>query len=213
MKFFCPLYNYCRMNKHKPYYRCFPTIISLWLGFSLCLLFSSTTLAQELPGEIRGYKVYQEKIVIRQAEEQKKTDGDLGVVVNFEDPELTDFSLLGITFELRGDVTVYGQSGTVDFITFKDFKVNGVEVEVEEYREPFDFKKGKPFKLEKPVEIFVNAAQTLRGALKETKDSQDEWVVTGQVFVFGRFKKAGFKFKRVVPVYVVLKIKNPLKTS
>lgn len=182
-----------------------------WCLF-LLLALSSFGFSQELPDTIRGYKVHKEKIVVTQENRPNEKKEDLSVTVNFEDPELTDFSLLGVTFELSGEVIVTGQSGKVDFITFNDFRVNGIPVEIEEYGESFEFKKDKPFKLGKPIQIFVSTAQTLRGAVKEAKDSQDEWTVTGRAFVFGRFKKMGFNFKRVIPVDVKIKIPNPVKS-
>ncbi|MCY7377045.1 MAG: hypothetical protein LH472_13885, partial [Pyrinomonadaceae bacterium] len=102
------------------------------------------------------------------------------------------------------------QSGKIDFLTFHDFRVNGLAVDVEEYQESFEFKKNQTIALPKPVKIFVGAGQTLRGALSEWRNSKDEWTVTGRIFVFGHFKKAGFKFKRVVPIEINLKIENPL---
>ena len=119
--------------------------------------------------------------------------------------------MFGITLELDSKVTVFGQSGKIDFISFKDFKVNGIKVDIEEYRTRFEFKKGKAFELEKPVQIFVSTSQSLRGALSEYKDSKDKWLVKGRVFVFGKFKKFGFSFKRVIPVDIELEIDNPLK--
>ena len=51
-----------------------------------------------------------------------------------------------------------------------------------------------------------------RAARRELIESKKEWQVTGTVFIFGKFKKFGFGFKRVVPVKINLKIDNPLKT-
>jgi len=65
--------------------------------------------------------------------------------------------------------------------------------------------------LPKPIKIFLNTGQVLRGALSELKQSKEEWTVTGRVFAFGQFKKSFLKFKRVVPIEINLKIKNPLK--
>ncbi len=183
-------------------------------AFLSCLIFIFLALpanSQELPDKIRGYKVYKTEISVTDKKAVNSEKNELGVEVNFEEPELTQISLLGITLSLESRVTVFGQSGTIDFISFKDFKVNDIKVEIEEYKSSFDFKKGEPVKLEKPVEIFINTKQTLRGAVKEYKDSKDLWLVSGRVFVFGRFNKFGFKFKRVIPVDVNLTINNPLK--
>lgn len=169
--------------------------------------------AQEMPDKIRGYKVYKEKVVVQSDRAGPAANEDLRVEVNFDEPAVTDLSLLGVTFDLGGELTVFGQSGTVDFISFKGFKVNDVSVAIEEYREAFDFKKGETQKLKKPVKIFVGAGGILSGALKEWRDSKKIWTVRGRVLVFGRFNKFGIKFKRVIPVDVDLLIENPLAAN
>lgn len=183
----------------------------LFTAFIFLLILVFSAVSQELPDKIRGYKVYKTEISVTNESLENNKRKDFGVEVDFEEPELAEISLLGITLELKSKVTIFGQSGMIDFISFKDFKVNDIKVEIEEYKTSFDFKKGESVQLKKPVQIFVNTKQTLRGAVKEYKDSKDEWQVTGRVFVFGRFKKFGFKFKRVIPVDVNLTIKNPLK--
>ena len=182
--------------------------------FGVLLLMFSTS-AQNLPKEIRGYKVYPAKISVKNQSERsddgksaKKDESEAFIKVG--EPKLTDASLTGITFELPAEIESPEQSGTIDFLTFQDFRVNGLAVEVEDYRESFEFKRGEKIVLPSPVKIFVSTGQTLRGALSEWRDSKKEWTVSGKVFVFGKFKKAGFKFKRVVPVEINLQIKNPL---
>lgn len=178
-----------------------------------CFLFLTFSIhSQDLPDKIRGYKVHKTNILVQnqnlEADAEKK---DLGVAMDFAEPEIADIGLLGINLELNSKLTVFGQSGKIDFISFKDFKVNGIKVDIEEYKESFDFKQGEPFELKKPVRIFVGTRQTLRGALNEYEDSKEKWLVTGRVFVFGKFKKFGFSFKRVIPVDVELLIDNPLQ--
>ncbi len=182
----------------------------------LCLfafIFVSLALAnaQDLPKEIRGYKVHRAKIsVVNQAEKTEIKDQP-EVSVKIGEPELVDVSLAGITFELSAEINSLKQNGTIDFLTFHDFRVNDLKVDIKEYREPFEFKKNQTVTLPKPIEIFLGAGQTLLGTLKESRESKDEWTVTGRIFVFGQFKKSFLKFKRVVPVEINLKIKNPLK--
>ena len=198
-----------------------PSCSSL-LNISLfCLLifsvFTFSANAQEdLPDNIRGYKVQRTDIVIGSKSSESSEDDDLRVETVFDEPELTGVGLTGITLALGGEFTIFGQSGTVDFISFQDFKVNGINVDVEEYKESFDFKKNEPYKLKKPVEIFVGTLQAMRGASKEYNKSADKWKVTGKVFVFGKFNKLGFKFKRVIlkiTVEVDMTIENPLKSA
>ena len=181
------------------------------LTFILCFFVSAAN-AQDLPDKIRGYKVKKADLTIGSKGAASSEDEDLGVEVAFDEPEVASVGLTGITLELGGAMTVFGQSGTVDFITFNDFKVNGMNVDIEEYKDSFEFKKGESVELEKPVEIFVRTSQALRGVLEEYNDSKDKWKVTGRVFVFGRFNKMGFKFKRVIPVDVDMLIENPLKS-
>ncbi len=188
--------------------------ISLLVSIFICLfIFADASNSQDLPDKIRGYKVYKADIKVQNESESDAKEKDLRVEVDFEEPEVASVGLFGVTVELGSKVTVFGQSGTIDFISFKDFEVNGIKVNIEEYKESFEFKKGEPVELKKPVEIFVSTTQTLRGALKEYQDSKDEWLVKGRIFVFGKFNKLGFKFKRVIPVDVELMIKNPLKEN
>ena len=178
----------------------------------LCVLFPVAD-AQDLPKEIRGYKVHQAKITVVGQSEKTPIKDSPEVSVEIGEPEVIDVSLTGITFELSAEINSLKQSGTVDFLTFHDFRVNGLKVSVEEYGEAFEFKKNQIVALPKPIEIFLGTGQTLRGALKEVKESKDEWTVTGRIFVFGRFKKSFLKLKRVIPVEINLKIKNPLKNQ
>jgi hypothetical protein len=184
----------------------------LYLSAFICGLFiTNSALAQDLPKEIRGYKVHRAKISVKNQTEEPDAKDKSEAFVKVGEPELIDVSLSGITFELSAEVESLGQSGTIDFLAFHDFRVNGLAVDLEEYKESFEFRKNQNVILPKPIEIHLSTAQTLRGALSEIKDSRDEWTVTGRVFVFGRFKKSFLKFKRVVPVEINLKIKNPLK--
>ncbi len=175
-------------------------------------IFIFATYSQDLPDKIRGYKVHKKNILVqnRSLEAESK---DLSVTMDFEKPKIADVGLLGINLELNSELIVFGQSGKIDFISFKDFEVNGIKVDIEEYEKSFDFKQGEPFTLENPVKIFVSTRQTLRGALNEYEDSKEKWLVSGRVFVFGKFKKFGFNFKRVIPVDVELLIDNPLRNS
>ncbi|MDQ6785313.1 MAG: hypothetical protein M3033_00640 [Acidobacteriota bacterium] len=179
---------------------------SLRLGV-LSVLFVSASLAQSLPKEIRGYKVYRARVYVES--ENGKTKEKPDAVVKIGEPKIVDVSLTGVSVEISAEITSAQQSGTIDFITFKDFRVGGLTVSIEEYKESFSFTKNQTMALPKPVKIFLGATDILRGAAKEITNTKDEWQVTGTIFVFGRFKKFGFEFKRVVPIEINLKIKNP----
>ena len=183
--------------------------------FLLVLLLFPTSNAQEnLPDKIRGYKVHKANVSVKTYDqkpenpENDKNTKEAFVLIN--EPELSSVGLTGITFKLTAEFETLDQSGKVHFMTFRDFRVNGIAVDIEEYKESFKFKKKKKIELPKPFEIFVSTPQTLFGAVRELGDSKEKWRVTGRVFVFGKFKKAGFKFKRVVPVDIDIEIDNPV---
>jgi hypothetical protein len=186
----------------------FALLMSLW--------FISTVDAQNLPDEIRGYKVHKAKISVTNKTDQPRSKDEKDrseAFARLTEPELTDTSLTGLTFEISAEIEPLEQKGRVDFLMFKDFRVNGLEVEIEEYTNSFEFKKNQAIVLPKPVKIFLGTRQALKGALGEMRDSKEEWSVTGTVFVFGRFKKWGFSARRVVPVEVNVKIKIPLRNG
>ena len=176
------------------------------------LMLVQSAFAQTLPSKIRGYKVYDAKVVVK----PNKTDN------GYEDPDadaavkLTNFDLVGmglsrVTIEVGADILSSSRSGEVEFMTFHDFRVNGVAIAVEEYKHPFSFKKAESASLPKPARITIRASSLAKGAASGLADPKKDWIVTGTVFVFGKFKKFGFSFRRVVPVKIDLKIKNLLQ--
>lgn len=173
--------------------------------------FTQPLTAQELPDEIRGYKVHKAKIVVTNQTGEKNKKDESEAFVRMDDPVMVEKGLSGVTFEISGEIDSLEHSGKVDFLTFRDFTVNGMKVEIPEYNESFEFKKNELLRFPKPLRVNVGTLQTLRGALDEFRNSKEEWEVRGTVFVFGKFKKWGFNFKRVVPVEVNVKIKNPIK--
>lgn len=187
-------------------------IKSTFAGFLLILLVFAVAEGQDYPKEIRGYKVEKVKIVVKNDDGKTESKDDSEAFVTIGEPTLSNIGLTGVTFDITGRISPLEQKGKVDFLSFKDFKVNGTSVTIEDYTESFSFEKNKPIDLPEPIKVFVGMGQTLLGGLGEVRDSKDEWEVTGTVFVFGKFKKFGFNFKRVVPVPVNIKIKNPIKT-
>lgn len=185
-------------------------------GFLLMLFvfcfFIPDAAAQNLPDKIRGYKVHHKDVNVKYMDDEDKAAKDISVEVDFDEPTVGGIGLTGVTLNLGGEMTVFGQSGTVDFITFQDFVVNDIDVDIDEYNKSFDFKKNDTFKLKDPIEIFVPITQAFGGIFGEVTESKEKWRVTGRVFVFGRFNKLGFKFKRVIPVDIDMLINNPLKS-
>ena len=182
--------------------------------FSLCaalviLCISLSARAQNYPKEIRGYKVYKQKITVSNRGGAVSEKGDSEVLVEVGAPTVADVSLSGVSVEITPRIESANQSGAVDFVLFKDFRVGGFKVDVEEYKTPFAFEKNKSLLLPAPVKMRLATLSAAHGTLQKNESSADELTVTGTIFVFGRFKKFGFQFKRVVPIEVNLKIKNP----
>jgi hypothetical protein len=161
--------------------------------------------SQELPDKIRGYRVHGEKVSVSNVRPEKG-----GTILVLSEPEITSVSLTGVTLAVSGAVESAGYEGRVEMLMFRDFRVNGVAVEISEFNEPFPLSKKGRTELPGRAIAFIPTTSIARAAWKEWSGSNAEWVVTGKVFVFGRFKKFGFSFKRVVPVDVRLMIKNPL---
>jgi len=170
-----------------------------------------------LPKTIRGYKVQKVPVVVNRSQlttgESTKAGPSASVEVVSQKVEIVNYSLAGVTFTLPIQLQPIGGSGKVDFVTFHDFSVGGVPVEIEEYREAFSFTSGSPITLPKPITVFVRSDRIAIAAWNELRASRPEWQITGRVFVFGRFRKFGFNFKRVVPVDVSLTITNPLRSA
>ncbi|HJZ83238.1 MAG TPA: hypothetical protein VKD91_22915, partial [Pyrinomonadaceae bacterium] len=103
------------------------------------------------------------------------------------------------------------QSGRVDFLVFEDMNINGRSVEIDEYHHKFDLPSKTPATLQSPLRIYIYLPSALLAAIGEWTDSQKTWPVTGRVYVFGKFKKSVFTFKRVVPVELNMTMRNPLR--
>lgn len=167
---------------------------------------------QQYPDKIRGYKVYTAKILI-QSEKNKtgdKTDS-AEAFVKLGEPKVVDLGIFGVTFELTGQIGPVDQRGVVDMVTFSGLRLNGIPVEAAEYGHSFELSKDKSMALPGPFRVYVKNTNIARAAFSELLDPKRDWLVTGTAFVFGRFKKFGFTFKRVVPVPVSVRFKNPLR--
>jgi|CXWL01.1.fsa_nt_gi hypothetical protein len=167
--------------------------------------------AQELPDKIRGYKVHKANITINTSKEEPAPDGTSDVIVKIAKPTIVSMGLLSVAVDVGGEFTPSTQTGNVDFMTFRDIRVNGIAVEADEYRTQFSFKKNSRTELPKPVRATLRLTGIAKTAFAELTKSQSDWIVTGTVFVFGRFNKLGFNFKRVVPIKIALKVQNPLR--
>jgi len=166
---------------------------------------------QSLPDKIRGYKV--ENISLKVSHTIPETDkysDDFDLYIQLSKPKLSTLGLLAASIDVGADMVSTKQNGTVDMLTFQDVRVNGVAIEVDDYIATMPVKKGVRSTLPKPVTARINLAGAAKTALKELTDSRSQWSITGTAFIFGKFKKLGFSFRRVIPVKIDILVKNPL---
>jgi hypothetical protein len=190
------------------FFRISTTAISVFLLLAL----TGAIAAQGLPKKIRGYKVHNAKIDVESGAAKPLPIGSDGAV-SVGSPTLVDIGLSGVSLDVGGSFMAIGQSGTIDFLTFSDLSVNGIAVEADEYRNSFGFVKNEVTKLPSPIRIKIGTLNLARAAYREYVSSTDNWKVTGTVFAFGRFRKFGMSFKRVVPIKISLLIPNPIPAA
>jgi len=176
------------------------------------------------PKEIRGYKVERTVVQIKKPGATKKdsksqrdreagSDSDVDTLIQLGEPKLARVTPLGITFEVPVVVTPVRQSGHVEFLLFENMVVNGTSVEIDEYHRDFDLPGKEPLTLSDPLSFYVYLPRAALAAVDEWSDSKPTWLVTGRVYVFGKFKRGLFNFKRCVPIELNLVMRNPLKEN
>lgn len=180
-----------------------------------------TALAQTraYPDKIRGYKVERTVVEVKSAKNNrsagndgtKSDDSNVDQLITFGTPALARVTPLGITFEVPIVVAPVTQNGKVDFLVFEDMEINGHSVSVSEYNHSFNLPGNAPLTLESPLKIHIYLPSAMLAAIGEWTDSKETWPVTGRVYVFGKFKKSLFSFKRCVPVELDLTMRNPLR--
>jgi hypothetical protein len=174
--------------------------------------------ARDYPKEIRGYKVELANVDVK-AQTAKGNAGNASdeessnPLIQLGEPRVSGLTPLGVTLEIPVTVSPVKQGGHVDFLTFEDMVVNGTSVTVNDYNHSFDLPNDRPLTLPEPMVIQISTPRAMLSVLGEWNKPKDLWPVTGRVYVFGRFKKFLFKFKRVVPVELNLLFRNPLKSK
>lgn len=196
-------------------------------GWFSCVMFMTVATAvsqsRAYPDKIRGYKVERTVVEVKKPDDQNeknnrvqdgRTAGEnanVDQLISFGKPAFARATPLGITFEVPIVVAPVTQNGKVDFLVFEDIEINGRSVNISEYNHSFKLPNSAPLTLESPLRIYIYLPGALLAAIDEWTDSKETWPVTGRVYVFGKFKKSLFSFKRCVPVELDLTMRNPLK--
>jgi hypothetical protein len=192
------------------------------IGIVLVIFAGVTVCAQTraYPDKIRGYKVERTVVEVkRTASNAAKNNGadlqtadpSVDQLISLGKPTLARVTPLGITFEVPMVVAPVTQSGKVEFLVFEDIEINGHSVNISDYENSFSLPNSQPLTLNHPLRIYIYLSSALLAAIGEWTDSQDTWPVKGHVYVFGKFKKGLFSFKRCVPVELDVTMRNPLK--
>ena len=175
---------------------------------AVLVLAMSTSSAQtvEYPKQMRGYKVERAVVEVKSSKNSSSPDD----LIKFGDPKLIKATPLGISLEIPVVVSPVTQKGVVDLLVFEDMQVNGTSVAVEDYEFGFDLPGQEPLVLKRPLKIFITLPSAILAAVDEWADTKETWPVTGRVYVFGKFKKTLFNFKRCIPVELNLTMQNPM---
>jgi hypothetical protein len=189
----------------------------------LSMTSSGLSQSRAYPDKIRGYKVERTVVEVKKTgskssknnrtpdDPNSADDSSVDQLIKFGGPALARATPLGITLEVPIVVAPVTQSGKVDFLVFENIEINGRSVNISDYEHSFKLPNDSPLTLKDPLRIHIDLSSALLAAIGEWTDSKETWPVTGRVYVFGKFKKSLFSFKRCVPVELNLAMKNPLR--
>lgn len=197
---------------------CFKVVIAI------TLLVSSAAFAQmpSYPKEIRGYKVTRATVEVKKpaakktkedSEDQSTLDLDPNSLIRFGDPEVARVTPLGISLQIPIVISPVKQKGHVDFLMFEDILVNDTSVEIDEYHREFDLPNKHHLKLPEPLRFYIYLPRAVLVAVDEWNESKPTWLITGRLYVFGKFKKSFLSLKRCIPIELKLTIRNPLRPN
>jgi hypothetical protein len=169
---------------------------------------SQIAVSQDLPGKIRGYRVHQTKVdVALLGPNDQASQLSPHILITIEKPKISKIGINGVRLAVSGQIESFRHEGQIEMVMFRDFTVNGVAVHIDDYLHGFRLRKSVPFRPSHP--FFVNAG-IFSLARAVGRDSEENWVIRGTALVFGKFKRVGFSFKRVIPVKIDSTIRNPL---
>ena len=202
------------------------------LGVLITLIPSLFAQSTTYPKEIRGYKIERAAVELKERKNKnstaqpsegnrsaspKSTDQQNKVeptqLIQFGSPRVARVTPLGISLEIPVVVSPVRQKGRVDFLVFENMVINGTSVEIDEYHRAFDLPNDKPLTLKEPLRFYVYLPSAIMAAIDELGGNTKEWPITGVVYVFGRFKKSLFRFRRVIPIELNFTMPNPLRKN
>ena len=174
----------------------------------LCALLVSGCQAQEFPSKILGYKVQKASALVTTEDLDPTSNAD--IQIGLREMSVSHVGMLGATVNINADMLSKIASGKVDRLMFRDLTVNGVAIDVDDVTDEFSFQNEKTYRLEKSLHAHLSPANAIKAGFSQITDGSDQWSVAGTMFVFCKVKKFGFTFKRVVPIKLDFRVKNPL---
>jgi hypothetical protein len=165
------------------------------------------------PKEIRGYKVELRTVEMKKSAKKLSNEPDPEPLIRLGNPQLAGVTPLGISLEIPIVVAPVQQKGRVDFLVFEDMLVNDTAVEIDEYHRGFELPNKEPLTLPEPLRFYIYLPRAVLVALDDWNDSRSTWLVTGRIYVFGKFKKSILSFKRCIPVELKVTMPNPLNET
>ncbi|MBI4469258.1 MAG: hypothetical protein HY650_08065 [Acidobacteria bacterium] len=159
--------------------------------------------AGKWPTKIDGYQVY-------------RPDKDEAGVIEFYDliditgvtpRQLTTDSL---TVGLRIVLHPVEISGEIEVLRFEDMKLNGVPFQIAEVRSTFPLPAKEPKPLPEDLALTVRFSEVGPALLRNLLEPDKDLMIEGNALIFGRFRKFGIPFKRVVPVELKTRRPSPL---
>lgn len=185
---------------------------------ALCASAASTQ-SVTYPKEIRGYKVERAAVEFKEPKTKKadaralKPADSSTPLIQFGNPRVARITPLGISLEVPIVVSPVRQRGRIDFLVFENMKVNDTPFQIDEYHRAFNLPNETSLTLTEPLRFYVGLPTAAVAAIDEVTNSKKEWPVTGTVYVFGRFNKSIFRFKRCIPIELNLLVRNPLRNT
>jgi len=161
--------------------------------------------------EIRGYKVERSaKLTGQPAAASDESIINLAGLIELGQVKLGALSLERLNLEIPITIRPIQQKGEVQFMVFDQMTLNRVPFTVSEYQTPFRIPNTSALTLPRNVELHLTYANVARTALVSLVAPEQPLRIQGNVLVFGRFKRLGLSFKRVVPLSFSFERPNPL---
>jgi len=179
----------------------------------LLMMTPASSQTPTFPKEIRGYKVERAAVDVKKSKNSRNQMGEPEEreLIKFGDPKLVKATPLGITLEIPLVVFPVTQKGSIDLLIFEEMEVNGTAVSIEDYEHKFGLPDKTPITLKQPLSIYIDLPNAVLAAVGDWTDSKETWPITGRIYVFGKFKKSLFSFKRCIPIQLNFTMSNPMR--